>query len=145
REATFATLLYLEIEPSSGAIELVNAGHLRPLLRQASGRVVALDLPAGVAAGVQSAATYRSRPARLEPGEALLLYTDGVTEAVAANGERFGDERLLRVVEKAGGDPEASAEAVTAAVQAFAQGAPADTEDDLTLLCLCRDGFKTKT
>src|SRR6185295_16606677 len=41
REAMFATLLYLEIDAASGAIELVNAGHLRPLLRQASGRVVA--------------------------------------------------------------------------------------------------------
>jgi sigma-B regulation protein RsbU (phosphoserine phosphatase) len=136
REAMFATLLYLEITPGSGEIELANAGHPRPLLRLEDGTVRELELPSGLPAGVQPNAAYRSHREELQRGAALLIYTDGVTEAVAASGERFGEERLREILAGAAGDPGAIVAAVVAAVDAWQLGCP--PADDLTVVCLLR-------
>ncbi len=136
RESMFATLLYLELAPGSGEVELANAGHPRPLVRHRDGTVSELELPSGLPAGVQANAAYRSYRVELQLGEALLIYTDGVTEAVAASGERFGDERLRGALASAAGDPDAIVAAVVAAVDAWQLGCP--PADDLTVVCLLR-------
>ena len=68
----------------------------------------------------------------MEPGDAILFYTDGVTDTPGA-GERFGEERLLQVVEGAGGSPAALLAATEAALMAFRRG---DVSDDRALLAL---------
>ena len=76
---------------------------------------------------------------QLKPGDAVLLYTDGVTEAQNAAGEAFAEERLSRAADETRGlDPGAMAAHVTEAVRAFTGGAA--LADDLTCLVLCYDG-----
>lgn len=90
----FVTLFYSDYDPRSRRLRFANAAHNPPLLwrRQAS-RVERLDAP-GLLIGLQSEADYGSGETVLEPGDALLYYTDGVTEAIGFSGERFDEDRL---------------------------------------------------
>jgi sigma-B regulation protein RsbU (phosphoserine phosphatase) len=97
RSALFVTLFYTILPPHSGAIAYVNAGHMPPLLvRSADGRVEELWTH-GMAVGVLPHMEVEERMAHLDPGDLLVLYTDGVTEASNAEGEMFGRERLKEV------------------------------------------------
>jgi sigma-B regulation protein RsbU (phosphoserine phosphatase) len=90
----FVTLFYSDYDPRSRRLRFANAAHNPPLLwrRQAS-RVERLDAP-GLLIGLQSEADYGCGETVLEPGDALLYYTDGVTEAIGFSGERFDEDRL---------------------------------------------------
>jgi sigma-B regulation protein RsbU (phosphoserine phosphatase) len=90
----FVTLFYSDYDPRSRQLRFANAAHNPPLLwrRQAS-RVERLDAP-GLLIGLQSEADYGCGETVLEPGDALLYYTDGVTEAIGFSGERFDEDRL---------------------------------------------------
>jgi len=85
----FATLLYLELKPDSGHIRMLNAGHMPPLAIRAE----SIDeLPTtGLPVGAVPETTYEERPLDLEPGDLLITYTDGLTEACDAEGRFFGE------------------------------------------------------
>jgi sigma-B regulation protein RsbU (phosphoserine phosphatase) len=116
----------------------VNAGHL-PLLRRTRGGDVeevgsaAVGIPLGV-----FDRPYEETAARVEPGDVLLFYSDGVTEARDPRGRMYGPDRLREVLRAAPGDAETVGRVVLADVRAFAAGRPPG--DDLTLVCLSRDG-----
>ena len=98
RSGLFVTLFYAIIQPNSGEITYVNAGHMPPLVvRAATGQVEELRVP-GVALGILSSFPFQQWEALLEPGDTLILYTDGVTDASDAAEQRFGRERLRDVV-----------------------------------------------
>lgn len=125
------------LDTTTGILDFVNAGHNPPLLRRADGSVEWMREKSGPMLAVVPGAAYKLRTASLAPGDTLLLYTDGVTEAMDASGALFGDARLEETLRAApSGDPESVCRMVRAAVAAFTAGAPA--ADDLTLLAVQR-------
>ena len=97
----FVTLFYSDYDPISRRLRYANAAHNPPLIwRRQQDRVDRLDAP-GLLIGLQSEAEYGWAELVLEPGDVLLYYTDGVTEASGFSGERFDEERLVRAFQAA--------------------------------------------
>jgi sigma-B regulation protein RsbU (phosphoserine phosphatase) len=97
----FVTLFYSDYDPISRRLRYANAAHNPPLIwRRQQARVDRLDAP-GLLIGLQSEAEYGWAELVLEPGDVLLYYTDGVTEASGFSGERFDEERLVRAFQAA--------------------------------------------
>jgi sigma-B regulation protein RsbU (phosphoserine phosphatase) len=93
----FATLVYAELpDRGGGSIALLNAGHNPPLVVRAGGAVIPLG-PDGVPLGMFPESTYTVTRLELEPGDLLILYSDGLVEARNAADEEFGFERLTRL------------------------------------------------
>ncbi|NIV36761.1 MAG: SpoIIE family protein phosphatase [Anaerolineae bacterium] len=137
----FVTVFYGVLDPHAGTFQYCNAGHNPPILlgAEASKALGRTGLPLGI----MEEATWEAASVHLAPGNALVLYTDGVTEAQALDGVLFGQGRLQEVIETqhgAGGAMEAQArvlqEAVLAAVHEFVGDAP--RFDDLTLMVVSR-------
>ncbi len=129
----FASLFYGQLQPGSGQFTYVNAGHNHPLLyRQDTGQVSLLKRT-GMPLGVDAQATYAQQTVQLGPGDVLLLYTDGITDALNSREEEFGQERLLQALREHAGDPTVDIiNTVEKSLQAFAEGvAPFD---DVTLV-----------
>lgn len=87
------TFFYAELEPASGLLRYVNAGHNPPFLVRQGGSVERLG-PTAIALGVTTEAAFEAMSGEVEPGDRLLLYTDGITEAFNARDEEYGEERL---------------------------------------------------
>ena len=133
--AMFVTLFVTVLDLESGLITYIHGGHNPPLLTHRDGRMEFLPLPAGLVAGVQPEATYEVNQRRLEPGDLLVLYSDGITEARNGAGAFYGEARLQRAVAAGlGGFSEDVLEAIHADVQAFVDGV--EQSDDITLLVL---------
>jgi sigma-B regulation protein RsbU (phosphoserine phosphatase) len=129
----FITFFYAELETGGRALRYANAGHNPPLLLRAGGAAEWLDA-GGPLLGVVPDAGYEEATTALAPGDTLVLYTDGITEAQAATGELFGEERLLASVRAAaGGGPEAVQRRLLDDVAAHCGG---DWGDDATVLVL---------
>ena len=94
RAELFVTAWIGALDPKTGDFEYVNAGHNRPFLRRADGTVEKVMGKGGRFLGMFEDAAYRANALRLGPGDALYLYTDGITEAMNAKGEQFGERRL---------------------------------------------------
>jgi sigma-B regulation protein RsbU (phosphoserine phosphatase) len=131
----FATLVYVELAPDSGRVRLVNAGHMPPLLLKS--RSVE-ELPRGsIALGIVPDADFVEQQVELRAGEMLLVYSDGVTDAMNRAGEFFGDERLRATLAAAGASTaERAGQSVLAAADAFT--GDARVFDDLSLVVLKR-------
>jgi sigma-B regulation protein RsbU (phosphoserine phosphatase) len=94
----FVTLFYSEFDPRTRVLRFSNAAHNPPLIWRRQGHTVErLDAP-GLLIGLQPDADYGCEQVQLEPGDVLLYYTDGVTEASGVGGERFDEERLMRAL-----------------------------------------------
>jgi phosphoserine phosphatase RsbU/P len=132
----FVTALVGRLDLVSGDVTLASAGHPAPLLGSAGGRARAIDvLENGIALGILDDALYPEAHVTLAHGDVLLLFTDGVTEAVNGAGALFGETRMLDNF--AASASRAGAEIVAnlmAAVNAYASGVP--QEDDITVLAL---------
>lgn len=128
----FVTLFLFRVK-SSGEGEYVSAGHNPAYVyRVATCRVEELP-PRGMILGAFEDITYESVPFRMNPGDLLVVYSDGVTEAMDPNGEMFGEARLMDVVrDSAGSGGAAVQEAILAAVRSFMGTSSA--YDDVTLL-----------
>ena len=137
RAELFVTLFYLVLDPGSGEIAYVNAGHPPPVLvRATSGEVEELRT-GGMAMGVLPDLEYEERTVRMEPGDALVLYTDGVIEAPGEGRTFFGRGRLAEAAHAARHQTAAQmGESIEAAVAQFTAGALAS--DDLTLVVIRR-------
>ncbi len=128
----FVTLFYGVLDWKNRSLSFSNAGHNPPLLLRADGRVQYL-LEGGVALGVLPDARYEERPVALHPGDVLLLYTDGVSEAELPTGEQFGTERLERCLKRlAEGTAQEILKGVVDEVTAYA--GEHGVNDDLTLV-----------
>lgn len=132
----FVTLFYAELDPESGAVSFLNAGHNPPLIVHSSGTVEQLA-SGGLPLGIKPDAEYREGRTQLQAGDVLVIYSDGVTEATSPTGEEFGPTRLYEVVSR---NVEASAagirDRIESALTKFSQGTQA--ADDITLVIVKR-------
>ena len=131
----FVTALYGILDDSDGKFHYARAGHSVPLLLDAGRQPVEVGHGVGHPLGLFEEMLVDEASLDLVPGSLLLLYTDGVTEAVDAQGEFFGDERLLAALQSSNGvGPDQTCEAIWSALQAYQSGA--SQEDDVTLLAV---------
>jgi len=121
-------------DPAAGTLSFASAGHNPPMLRRArTGAVEHLDAE-GILLGVMGDAEFERKTIPMEPGDTLLLYTDGLTEARSPAGEMFEVERLAKAFGEAAALPTAEIpRALIAAVDAYTGGAP---DDDRTAAVL---------
>lgn len=133
----FITLFYCLIDPASGGIHYVNAGHNPPLILRRLGKAERLET-GGLPLGVFPDSRYHAGLGRLEPGDVLALYSDGVTEAARPETEdEFGEDRLVEAVLAAASQSAVQIlECVRAAVGRHAGGISAG--DDFTLVIVRR-------
>ena len=92
--AMFVTLIYAVYDPSSRRLTFANGGHNTPVVVDADGHATRLPLTGGVALGLVHDLEYQQSSVTLSPGDSVILYTDGVTEAMNENEEEYGMERL---------------------------------------------------
>ncbi|MBQ9954534.1 MAG: SpoIIE family protein phosphatase [Eggerthellaceae bacterium] len=131
----FVTVWLGCLNVSTGRLEFANAGHNPPVVRHADGSVELLKARPGLVLAGMEGIRYRRFEHGLAPGDALFLYTDGVTEATNVDDELYGEARLLSVLERSAGlDVWGVCEAVEADVDAFVGEAP--QFDDITMLHL---------
>jgi serine phosphatase RsbU (regulator of sigma subunit) len=129
----FVSLFLGRYEPASRTLTYVNAGHLPGVLVR-DGRILELT-EGGLVLGVEPGVHYDEGRTQLRPGDALFLYTDGITEARDGGGEFFGEPRLKKVLRRAAGKaPEEVVAAVERALDEFRGDRPLD--DDVAMLCL---------
>jgi len=129
----FVSLFYGILNLKTGLLEYGNGGHNPPYILRASGGVEPLPGTGGMVLGVLDHLDYDAAATRLYPGDALFLYTDGVTEAMNPNGELFADQRLRGVLTAVNGAaPTDLIHATLDAVHAWAGSAP--QSDDITIL-----------
>jgi sigma-B regulation protein RsbU (phosphoserine phosphatase) len=130
------TLAILALEPSTGEFNYCNAGHNPPYLLRANGQVETL-LVGGPVMGILKNAPYSAASGVLEPGDTILLYTDGASEAEDPAGKDLGEDGLLQLFKDAAAQPTSELiRHVYRAVSAHLAGAPA--ADDCTLLAIRR-------
>jgi serine phosphatase RsbU (regulator of sigma subunit) len=121
----FITMVYVVIDPRDGGVAVAGAGHPAPRIVGGDGAVTSLDAH-GLVLGVELDQSYEDVHGRLEPGDAVVLYTDGVLEA-RRDGELYGEERLDRLLaERVSLPPAELAQAVLDDCRAFADGELAD-------------------
>ena len=131
----FVTVFYGIVDTRTGEMEYCSGGHNPPYLVSHDGRVKALNGAAGVPLGVIGDFVYHSARLKLSPNDSVFVYTDGVTEALAADGQEFGEKRLEELLPGLSAlPPKAMVDTTVEAVQAFAQGVP--QADDITCLAL---------
>ena len=135
----FVTVLYAVYDPETKKLTYSNGGHDSPLIIHADGTSTLLPLTRGIALGVMPGLSYNQQTVTLKAGDTVILYTDGVTEAMNADGEQYGLDDLRDMFAGAPpGDSEGANKSVFDAVHHFAQGTP--QSDDITCLVLRRGG-----
>jgi serine phosphatase RsbU (regulator of sigma subunit)/anti-sigma regulatory factor (Ser/Thr protein kinase) len=143
-EVRFATCLYLEVDPATGIMEVVRAGHPEPSVRMGDGTTILRHTDGGLPLGVEPDSDYPTTRLKLEPGEVLLLCTDGLIET-GGHDLDSGWQRMSGLLEAGPPDDlEALADSIVQGVQGPAShrttGALADRrEDDIALVLLRRD------
>lgn len=131
----FVTAWQGSLDLTNGDLRFVNAGHNPPLIRHADGRFEYLKARSGLVLGAMEEMKYNANERTLTPGDILFLYTDGVTEATDANGQLFGEERLLELINSIEiTDMRSLCDLVKQSVDAFVGEAP--QFDDITMVAL---------
>ena len=130
----FITMLLAELDPATGVLHYMNAGHNPAILLRADGRTE--ELPAGgMPIGLMPVARFQSRALTMEPGDLLCIYSDGITEAAAPDDEEFGMGRLTEQLRAGQSRPLAElVEAIPHAIGEFSQGLPQGDDQTLVLL-----------
>ena len=133
----FVTACYGLFDPQDGSFEYASAGHHPPLVRRHNGVVETLPTTKDMALGVLNDMQYSQHSTRLHPGDTLLMYTDGVTEAFSPQEIAYGEERLVSwfANSQAQGMAASLVDDLVSDVARFVDGAEAS--DDLTCLILC--------
>jgi phosphoserine phosphatase RsbU/P len=133
----YATFFYGQYNPAEGRFDYVNAGHNAPILFHQSGSddtLVRLE-PGGTVVGLLEDALYVQGSVRLRPGDILVAFTDGISEAMNLDDEEWGEERLLEAIQTVrGGSAEELLKHLFEAATRFAGAAP--QHDDMTLVVL---------
>lgn len=132
----FVTAFYGVLERGTGRLVYANAGHNPPIIRRADGALTVLRGGAGIALAVMEGLAYEDAAVELCPGDGLVLYTDGVTEAMDPASALFGEDRLAATVRCTKGEASGLIAALFDAVDAFSAGEP--QADDITALAVVR-------
>ncbi|HWB87155.1 MAG TPA: SpoIIE family protein phosphatase [Bryobacteraceae bacterium] len=128
----FITFFFCVLDPAVGELAFANAGHNPPILLRATGEVETLET-GGPVLGLLPAACYREGRAALSNGDLLALYSDGLTEATNTDGEEYGEERLIELLQRHRQEPaERLVEIITKSLAEFSAGSP--QVDDITLV-----------
>jgi sigma-B regulation protein RsbU (phosphoserine phosphatase) len=135
RACMFATMFFGVLDTRTGALSYVNAGHDPPVVVGASGVKGHLD-PTGLVVGMRPNVAYDVNHILLEPGDALVMYTDGVTEARDPARQFFTEKRLLSLLDVPAPPAAALLDGVIARLQEHVAGA--EPSDDVTLLAVRR-------
>lgn len=136
-DAMFVTVFYGIYTTSTGVIDYTNAGHNPPYLLRRNNVVEALPLSQNFIVGVFDDFVYTNSTLKLEPGDAIILYTDGVTEAFNEEKQQFGEKGLEKTLKSVpGADSKEIIEAITEDVAEFSGNEPQN--DDITILSLKR-------
>ncbi|MGE5244852.1 MAG: SpoIIE family protein phosphatase [Betaproteobacteria bacterium] len=136
-EGMFVTAVLAVLEARTGRFSIASAGHPLPLARDRAGSVAPVGRTGGSPLGMVAGATFEEHQYEIEPGDAVVLYTDGVTEALNPSRELFGDTRLTAAIHRAAPAPAALVRALDVDLQAFASGAA--QSDDVTIVAFGRD------
>ena len=132
----FVTLFYALLDPASGSLTCCNAGHEQPFLIRSGGEISRLTA-GGTVLGIMEDYPYEQETVTLGPGDLVLIFSDGVSEAMNSSGDQLGEDPIRSVLKKHhGGDPEELKEALIAAVRTHAGGAP--QADDITIVVVKR-------
>jgi sigma-B regulation protein RsbU (phosphoserine phosphatase) len=131
-EGMFATAFYGVYDPYYRRLRFASSGHPAPILRQGTGGIRDVEGPAGLPLGVMAEDTWVEREVTLQPGDALLLYTDGILEGANDKGEPFGRHRLDDALRLGPTRARLLVEHIERHYKAFCNGAP--DMDDRTLL-----------
>jgi len=135
--AMFVTVLYASYDPRSGELTYASGGHDPPIVLRHDGTVEVQPNTGGIALGVVPGFEFHQNTVKLQAGDRVAMFTDGVTEAARADEEQFGMTRLTEALAALGpGDAEAMTTAVLDAVHEFVSDAP--QSDDITFLAFCR-------
>ncbi|BFM38076.1 GAF domain-containing SpoIIE family protein phosphatase [Synechocystis sp. LKSZ1] len=134
----FVTLFYSEYDPKTGVLSYSNAAHNPPLLWQADQQQIQLLDTEGALIGLEADSDYRDAAIDLAPGDVILYYTDGLTDAMNSSGERFDEDNLHRVFQEACqhfDHPQAILDFIFEQVRHFA-GPKSNRQDDMTLVVM---------
>lgn len=131
-EGMFATVFAAAVDPYSGVLHYANAGHTRPVIIQGSAEL--MNVEPGIALGLFEDADIADYSLQMEKSSCILIYTDGVTEAVNTQNRFFGEKRLLIAVGEGGDDAGHIVKALGKAVHDFTEDA--EQFDDYTVLAL---------
>ena len=133
----FVTLFYGVLNLSTGTLHYCNAGHNFPYLLSSEAEVSALQGSSNIALGILEDAKFEAHTTQIEARQQLILYTDGITEAVNPQLEEFSEKNLKTYLSACNGTPaEEMIKGLIGAVRQFAAGAP--QADDITTLTLKR-------
>jgi sigma-B regulation protein RsbU (phosphoserine phosphatase) len=141
KEDMFISMAYVVLRADTGELLLARAGHDAPLIYRAQSGTVEKVVASGIAVGIDSGAVFnrvlRDTALQLSPGDALLLYTDGVTEALDKAGDEFGLDAMVASIRQAAGEgASAIVKRVTEDVRAFVGDHP--QYDDITFIAIQR-------
>jgi sigma-B regulation protein RsbU (phosphoserine phosphatase) len=112
---------------------MANAGHLPPLVKKADGTVKKIAVVGSAPLGILASMTYGQQSTVLEPGDTVVLYTDGIVEAMNSREELYGYERLESLIAVGPADPGALKAAIVDDVNRFTGLSP--QHDDMTMVC----------
>lgn len=142
----FVTTLYAAFDASTGKVDYVNAGHPHPLLIRADGSASYLPGTQGLALGVMEGVSFNKGSVTLQPGDLLMMFSDGVTEAMNAQSQEYGCERLLALFNKPGSAPmmpRAAVQEMVRSVDEFAGST--EQSDDITCIALHFSGAQNSS
>ena len=139
---SFSSMFYIEISPGSGNIKYINAGHIPPLVIKQN-KISALQ-KGDQALGLAPDVSYHEQSLEMMESEYLLVYSDGLSEAMNANGFFFGDERIIQNIEK-WDNPESgqAGQFLLDDIERFAGDVP--QTDDLSMVILKKVGSRQKS
>jgi sigma-B regulation protein RsbU (phosphoserine phosphatase) len=135
-ESTFVTAFFALFDPRTRSLRYARAGHNPPILKNPGpgGSVHRLDAVGNLPLGIMPDITFDTAAVTLEPGQTVVLYTDGITEAFGAGGEMFGVEGIERALVECTGEPECVVGSITGALRGHEGGVR--PSDDQTIVAL---------
>jgi sigma-B regulation protein RsbU (phosphoserine phosphatase) len=137
--ARFVTFVLVEIDVRSDRLTLANAGHMPPLIRRAGGTIewFGTEDESGLPLGIERGESYKAVTTTIGPGDVVVMFTDGVNEAMSTRDTIFGIENLRRAIAAAGVGPTQVGDAVLRALRSHVGDRP--QFDDIALVCFGRD------
>ena len=135
----FVTMVLVILDPRTHHMTVASAGHMAPLVRKKSGEIIEPgEAVAGLPLGITDAVGYEQEEFTIAAGETVTLYTDGINEAIAADGSFYTIDRMRRHLERVGERPEAAGQRIIDDVRNHLTKAPQN--DDMCLVCFGRKG-----
>lgn len=137
RQGMFVTVFFGILDPATALVSFCNAGHIPPFIVSRTNGVAALDGPHSKPLGIRPTFSYETGTRKLDPGDCVFLFTDGITEAMDAAGEWFSQERLQETLRSLAGEPASAVVGkVIARVREFVATAP--QADDIAAMAIRR-------